>query len=150
MPYKEKPIEKRYFTVGEVAGMLDVQPSAIRYWIDEFDMEHAIKRRNDGLREYRKLTPQDVAKLTEIHRLLKVEMFTLQGAKRQLSRIKIRAINDEATAMLQKFGAKNAVELVAMAFRAGVISCLILLVMGCNQKLYDGMKKREPNKEVGR
>lgn len=101
MPYKEKPIEKRYFTVGEVAVMLDVLPSAIRYWIDEFDMEHAIKRRNDGLREYRKLTPQDVAKLTEIHRLLKVEMFTLQGAKRQLSRIKIRAISDEATAMLQ-------------------------------------------------
>jgi DNA-binding CsgD family transcriptional regulator len=66
------------------------------------------------------------------------------------SKLTMATVETYRTRMLKKFGAKNAVELVAMAFRAGVISCLILLMVGCNQKLYDGMKKREPNKEVGR
>lgn len=35
------------------------------------------------------------------------------------------------TRLLKKTGAKNSTELVAMAFRAGVISCLLLLV-GCS------------------
>lgn len=36
MPYKEKDIEKVYFTIGEVADMIDVATSAIRFWGDEF------------------------------------------------------------------------------------------------------------------
>ena len=32
MPYKEKNIEKFYFSIGEVAEMLGVNASLIRFW----------------------------------------------------------------------------------------------------------------------
>jgi hypothetical protein len=32
MPYKEKIIEKKYFSIGEVADMLGVATSLIRFW----------------------------------------------------------------------------------------------------------------------
>ena len=38
MPYKEKEIEKKYFTIGEVARSLKVATSLIRFWESEFDI----------------------------------------------------------------------------------------------------------------
>ena len=32
MPYKEKEIEKRYWTIGEVADELQVSASLLRFW----------------------------------------------------------------------------------------------------------------------
>ena len=37
MPYKEKEISKKYFTIGEVALKLNVNTSLIRFWETEFD-----------------------------------------------------------------------------------------------------------------
>jgi transposase-like protein len=37
MPYKEKPIIKKYFTIGEVAKELGVATSLIRFWETQFD-----------------------------------------------------------------------------------------------------------------
>ena len=36
MPYKEKPIEKLYYSIGEVAQSLDVNVSLIRFWEKQF------------------------------------------------------------------------------------------------------------------
>ena len=38
MPYKEKEIEKLYYTIGEVAKMFDVNTSHIRFWSKQFDV----------------------------------------------------------------------------------------------------------------
>ena len=38
MPYKEKEIEKKYYTIGEVADDLGVATSLIRFWEGEFDI----------------------------------------------------------------------------------------------------------------
>ena len=38
MPYKEKPIEKLYYSIGEVAQSLDVNVSLIRFWEKQFDI----------------------------------------------------------------------------------------------------------------
>ena len=38
MAWKEKEIEKLYYTIGEVALMLDVNTSLLRYWEKEFDV----------------------------------------------------------------------------------------------------------------
>ena len=38
MPYKEKEIEKVYFTIGEVAEEFNVATSLIRFWETEFDI----------------------------------------------------------------------------------------------------------------
>ena len=38
MPYKEKRVEKLYYSIGEVAEMFNVNPSLVRYWEKEFDI----------------------------------------------------------------------------------------------------------------
>ena len=38
VPYKEREIEKKYYSIGEVASMFKVAPSLIRYWEGEFDI----------------------------------------------------------------------------------------------------------------
>ena len=38
MPYREKKIEKLYYSISEVAGMFDVNTSLIRFWESEFDI----------------------------------------------------------------------------------------------------------------
>ena len=38
MPYKEREITKKYFTIGEVAEKLEVNTSLIRFWESEFDI----------------------------------------------------------------------------------------------------------------
>ena len=40
MAYKEKEIEKLYFSIGEVAEMFSVAPSLIRFWESEFDLSN--------------------------------------------------------------------------------------------------------------
>ena len=38
MPLKEKPIEKLYYSIGEVATMFGVNVSLLRFWEKEFDI----------------------------------------------------------------------------------------------------------------
>ena len=37
MPYKEPKIEKIVFPIGEVAKMLNVETTVIRYWENQFE-----------------------------------------------------------------------------------------------------------------
>lgn len=81
MPYIEKEIEKLYWSIGEVAGALGVETTCIRFWLDEFGLNASIKRSPRG---QRKFNAADVALLTEIHRLVKVEEYTHSGARKRL------------------------------------------------------------------
>jgi len=38
MAYKEKEIEKLYYSIGEVAEIFSVAPSLIRFWESEFEL----------------------------------------------------------------------------------------------------------------
>ncbi|MEX1131622.1 MAG: MerR family transcriptional regulator [Flavobacteriales bacterium] len=80
MPYKEKTVEKLYWSIGEVATDLDVNTSLIRYWEKEFGMIRP-KRTGRGDRLY---TRKDIELLKRIQHLVKEQGFTLQGAKDQL------------------------------------------------------------------
>ncbi len=77
MPYKEREIEKKYFSIGEVASQFGVAPSLIRYWESEFDM---LKPRKDkkGNRRYVK---DDIQKIKYIYHLVKEKGYTLHGAQ---------------------------------------------------------------------
>lgn len=75
----DKAIEKIYFSIGEVSDLFDVAPSAIRFWVQEFALEIRKNRRGE-----RQFTKQDIELITEIHRLLKVELYTLEGARKKL------------------------------------------------------------------
>ena len=73
-------IEKQYYSIGEVAEMLDVNPSLIRFWESEFDSLSPKKNRK-GNRMY---TKKDIALLKQIYFLVKVRKFTLEGAQEML------------------------------------------------------------------
>lgn len=77
MPYKEREIEKKYHSIGEVAQMFKVAPSLIRYWEGEFDMLRPRKDKK-GNRRY---TKDDIEKLRYIYHLVKEKGYTLQGAQ---------------------------------------------------------------------
>ncbi len=80
MPYKEKPTEKLYYSIGEVSGMFDVNASLIRFWEKEFEMIRPKKNKKGN----RLFTQEDVDQLRVIYNLVKERGYTLQGAKEKL------------------------------------------------------------------
>jgi DNA-binding transcriptional MerR regulator len=81
MPYKEKKIEKLYYSIGEVSRMLDVPVSTVRFWENEFDILKPMKNKKGN----RMFTAADVKNLMIIHRLLKEEGMTMAGVKKKLA-----------------------------------------------------------------
>jgi DNA-binding transcriptional MerR regulator len=81
MPYKEKPIEKLYYSIGEVAKMFGVNTSLIRFWEKEFDLIKPTKNKKGN----RLFTQQDVDNFHKIFHLVKEKGYTLAGAKEKLS-----------------------------------------------------------------
>ena len=90
MPYKEKPIEKLFYPIGEVARMLNVSVSSIRYWEKEFDILKP-KKNKKGNRMFIK---KDVDNLRIIYHLTKERGFTLEGAKKKLRENKTDTIDN--------------------------------------------------------
>lgn len=88
MPYKEKEIEKLYFTIGEVAQMFNVNTSHIRFWSKEFEVIRPATNKK-GNRLY---TQSDLENFKKIYHLVKEKGFTLKGAKSELkdSKTKIK------------------------------------------------------------
>lgn len=80
MPYKEKEIEKLYYTIGEVARMFDVNTSHIRFWSKEFEVIKPATNKK-GNRLY---TQSDIDNFKKIYHLVKEKGFTLKGAKVEL------------------------------------------------------------------
>jgi DNA-binding transcriptional MerR regulator len=76
MPYKQKIIEKEYFSIGEVAEMFGVATSLIRFWEKEFSIIKPQKN-NKGNRVFNK---KDIENFRLIHYLVKEKGYTLQGA----------------------------------------------------------------------
>ena len=70
-------IEKKYYSIGEVAKELDVATSLIRFWESQFDSIKPKKNRG-GARRY---TKDDIEQIKTIYFLVKERGYTLQGAK---------------------------------------------------------------------
>ena len=69
--------------IGQVARKLHVETSTLRYWEKEFPEFLCPRRSPGGQREY---TARDVRGIREIYRLVHVELFTIEGARRQLKK----------------------------------------------------------------
>lgn len=80
MPYKEKETVKLYYSIGEVAEILDVNTSLIRFWEKEFPILKP-KKNKKGNRQF---TNDDLENLKMIYHLVKERGFTLQGANEKL------------------------------------------------------------------
>jgi DNA-binding transcriptional MerR regulator len=81
MPYKEQKVEKLYYSIGEVAEMLEVPVSTVRFWENEFNILKPMKNKKGN----RLFTPADIKNLKIIHHLLKEEGMTLSGVKKKLT-----------------------------------------------------------------
>lgn len=80
VPYKEKKVEKLFYSIGEVARMFDVNTSLIRYWEKEFDIIRPKKNKKGN----RLFTPKDIENFHIIYHLVKERGMTLKGAKKKL------------------------------------------------------------------
>lgn len=98
MPYREKKIEKLFYSIGEVADMFNVNTSLIRYWEKEFDIINPQKNKKGN----RLFTPSDIDNFHIIYHLVKERGMTLKGAKKKMSENKDDAIqNFEVVKSLQ-------------------------------------------------
>lgn len=80
MAWEEKEIEKQYYLIGEVADMLQLSPSLLRYWEKEFD----ILKPKKNAKGDRLFTRDDVENIKLIYHLVREKGYTLEGAKAQL------------------------------------------------------------------
>jgi len=76
--------EKAYFRIGEVSKIVNVEPYVIRYWETEFRTVSPVRTKT-AQRLYRK---KDVQELLKIKNLLYSQRFTIDGAKKQLYKIR--------------------------------------------------------------
>lgn len=73
-------LSKLYYSISEVADLFDVNMSLIRFWEKEFPNLQP-KKNKRGNRYY---SPKEIEKLDRIYTLVKLEGYTLEGAKKAL------------------------------------------------------------------
>ena len=72
---------KLYYSISEVAQLLGVNESLLRYWEDEVPQQLKPKRAGRGVRQY---NADDINTLKLIYHLVKERGMTLQGARQRL------------------------------------------------------------------
>lgn len=90
MPYKEKKVEKLYYSIGEVANMFGVNTSLIRFWEKNFDIIKPKKNKKGN----RLFTKSDIQNFKIIYHLVKEQRLTLEGTRKKLSENKQDTINN--------------------------------------------------------
>lgn len=83
-------MEKFFYTVGEVAAILEESPSLVRFWSNEFSKFIKPQRNGKGNRLFSK---EDVETFKHIHVLVNVEGLTLEGVAKRLKGDKKDVIN---------------------------------------------------------
>ncbi|MDR1436817.1 MAG: MerR family transcriptional regulator [Candidatus Symbiothrix sp.] len=84
-------MEKIFYSIKEVAAMLDVNQSLLRYWEKEFSFIKPSKTVK-GTRQYRN---EDIENIRLVHYLVKEKGLTLAGAKQKLKENKDSVIRTE-------------------------------------------------------
>lgn len=78
---EEKPLEKVYYSIGEVSLLLGESQSLIRFWSDRFSAFIKPVRNKKGNRLF---TVRDVENLRLLHHFVKDLGMTLDGAERRM------------------------------------------------------------------
>jgi DNA-binding transcriptional MerR regulator len=74
--------DKLYYTIGEVAGMFNVNPSLIRFWEKEFSILKPQKNKKGN----RLFTSKDIENFRLIYNLVKEKGYTIQGAREYIAK----------------------------------------------------------------
>lgn len=99
VPYKKTKMEKVFFSIGEVAQMVGVSSSSIRYWESCFE-ELNPQKSTKGTRLF---THDDIETIKFIHHLVKDRGMTIKGVQQKLKSNRQDAIDNwEIVKRLQK------------------------------------------------
>ena len=74
--------DKFFYKIGEVSKIVGVEPHVLRYWEKEFGFDNT-KRIKSKQRHYEK---KDILKFIKIRKLLHDDKYTIEGAKKILSK----------------------------------------------------------------
>ncbi len=75
--------EKRYYSMGDVCKLTELEPHVLRYWESQFRSLRPTKNRS-GNRVFRR---KEIDLIFLIRYLLYEKQFTIEGARRELGRI---------------------------------------------------------------
>lgn len=90
MPLNNTSPEKLFYKISEVAGIFNINISAVRFWEKEFDILKPKKNKKGN----RLFTQKDIKNIQIIYHLLKERGFTVEGAKKKLKENKEDTINN--------------------------------------------------------
>lgn len=74
---------EKFYKIGEVAKILDLPPSTLRYWESHFKHVRPVKS-TGGQRFY---TEKHIEMLTQLKDMLYSERYTIEGAKQRLKEL---------------------------------------------------------------
>lgn len=83
-------LTKLYYSIGEVALIFDVNTSLIRFWEKEFNIIQPKKNKKGN----RLFTVKDIENFNKIYQLVKLEGYTLDGAKKALKAKEIEPLTE--------------------------------------------------------
>lgn len=86
-------LSKLYYSIGEVAELLDVNASLLRFWEKEFKFEISKKNAKGN----RLFSVKEIEKINRIFHFVKIEGYTLDGAKKALRSKIVPTISVETT-----------------------------------------------------
>lgn len=84
-------LSKMYYSIGEVADFLDVNTSLLRFWEKEFQFEVSKKNKKGN----RLFTIKELGEINKIYQLVKIEGYTLDGAKKALKSKEMKPQHEE-------------------------------------------------------
>ena len=84
---KDLPIEKIYFTTGEVARELKEPDSVIRFWMSKVGIQPKRRDCNNGFLGYRQITAREFDLIKKVKYLVRERRFTLEGAKMEIKKL---------------------------------------------------------------
>jgi len=73
-------LKKLYYSIGEVSEMMGVNASLIRFWEKEFKFEIAKKTKKGN----RLFAVKEIELINKIYQLLKLEGYTIDGARKKI------------------------------------------------------------------
>lgn len=91
-------LTKMYYSIGELSKMLEVNASLLRFWEKEFGLKVS-KRNKKGNRLY---SVKEIEVINKIYALVKVNGYTLDGAKKALKEKSSNSLIDEKKLVITK------------------------------------------------
>ncbi|MFN5679847.1 MAG: MerR family transcriptional regulator [Flavobacteriia bacterium] len=94
---ENQTLSKLYYSIGEVAEMLQVNASLLRFWEKEFNLVVSKKNKKGN----RLFSVKEIEQIKRIYHFVKIEGYTLDGAKKALKQKALSTVAAPVDEVLQ-------------------------------------------------